>query len=351
MKQNNTPADSFIRNEAFQQWVLAPTPESDVFWEAFLKENPHQREALEEARRFLQVFTPNRADILESRISNLKKRINQSIKGEYAPLSEVVAIADEFAGHHTHTRKSRPVYWAAAACIIVLAVASFILLRTNVQEQTTQKGHRSVITLEDGTKIWLNADSRLEYPKTFAGNEKREVYLEGEAFFEVSKNKHQPFVVHTSDINIIVLGTSFNVRSYQNLKNIETTLVEGKITIEERAGAGKHMAVLPNQQVLYKKETSELVLQPYVNTEKHTGWRNGRLNFENTPLGEIIPSLERWYNVTIHIDKANALSCPFSAKIENNTLEEVLDLFKDSEDITYEIKGSDVYIHGLWCQE
>ncbi len=192
---------------------------------------------MDEARLFLLVFTSREDEILKSRISNLKSRIDQAIDKESdrgVNVASPLPSEDEIVVER-ETRKPFPWRWAVAASLVLLvASAAYFMMPvdsiqnlafSDQQEQITQKGQHSVITLEDGTKVWLNADSRLEYPKTFSDKSVREVYLDGEGFFKVTRNEKKPFVVKTAGIDIKVLGTSFNVKSYREDKRIETTLV------------------------------------------------------------------------------------------------------------------------------
>jgi ferric-dicitrate binding protein FerR (iron transport regulator) len=219
------------------------------------------------------------------------------------------------------------------------------------QAYVTDRGHRSVITLEDGTKVWLNADSRLETSRNFSEGGVREVFLEGEAFFKVKRNVSRPFIVRAEDLKVMVLGTSFNVSAYPERKSIETTLVEGLVSIETGVANAKPVLLQPQQKAIYQRQTKDLMLVRQEDMEGVTGWRKGHLTFDNVELGEMIAALERWFNVDIHIPENQRMTCRFSAKVETKTLEEVLELFAASDGISYEIKGKDVYIGGFLCSE
>ena len=224
-------------------------------------------------------------------------------------------------------------------------------MATGSYELITQKGQRSLITLYDGTKVWLNADSQLKYPESFAGKKSREVYLEGEAYFDVAENKDQPFIVTTSDLKVKVLGTAFNIRSYKKDDIIETTLIRGEVKVESTGKQSKEITLRPNQKVVFEKHSRKLMLENQVETDKYTAWREGRLIFEDQPLSEIISALERWYNVTIRLEDTSSLDCHFSAKVDNKSLEEVLDLLKSSENIDYTVNGNEIVITGKLCKE
>lgn len=157
-------------------------------------------------------------------------------------------------------------------------------------------GKSSQIVLIDGTTIWLNAGSKLVYPEEFIGN-KREIYLEGEAYFDVAKNPLKPFVVITSGIEVKVLGTSFNVSAYPKDKDISTVLVSGKINLKRQGKLlAKELEMIPNQRVVYEKTSGDYAVDS-VNVAYFTSWKEGQLLFESENLSNLLTKLERYYNV------------------------------------------------------
>lgn len=364
MNYKNYSVDDFIKDEFFQDSILDPGIQSEKFWDDFVKENPQKADDLRLAKEFLLKLNFRQDDHFELKISNLKDRIDKEIDMGIRNEDPIPTIADRI------TRKRKP--WkiigiAASVGIIAISLLWYLRddfvaetttflpgvanIRKDVTTQDNPKGKRTIISLEDGTKVWLNAESTLEYPETFANKPFREVHLVGEAFFDVQENVSQPFIVHTSDINIKVLGTSFNVKSYKEDRNIETTLVHGKVTIESSNEKTKHVTLLPNQKAIFEKESKNIVLENQVNTEISTAWKEGNLIFEGRPLHEIIGELERWYNVTILVKDKASLKCHYSAKINNKTLEEVLELFRVTDGIEYQIDGKKVTIAGTLCTE
>lgn len=343
-------SDDFIKDDHFQQWVLSPDESNSRFWEDFIRQHPYKQAEVQEARQFLLLFHFRESDVFQSRISSLKKRIDAEIDQ-----TERHAIQETpLAGALNLPRKGgvgvsafRRYWYAAAAVALVLLTAALYFLNPTVNE-VTARGHRTFVTLEDGTKIWLNAESRLTYPKSFRGKETREIHLEGEAYFDVTENKQKPFIVHTSDIRIKVLGTSFNVKSYGKDRTIETTLIQGKVTIESSIDSTK-LTLMPNQQAVFEKESKTLFLEHKDEAADYTSWRDGQLLFDDRPLSDIVNELERWFNVTIEVEDRASLNCHFSAKVDNKTLEQVLELFKDAEGIDYRIDGTKVFILGKLC--
>jgi ferric-dicitrate binding protein FerR (iron transport regulator) len=350
MNYSEFSSDDFIKDDHFQQWVLSPDESNIRFWENFIRQHPYKQAEIQEARQFLLLFHFRESDVFQSRISSLKKRIDAEIdQTEHHPihdtsLAETLNLPREGGAGVSIFRR----YWyAAAAVALVMLTAALYFLNPTVNE-VTARGHRTFITLEDGTKIWLNAESRLTYPKSFRGEETREVQLEGEAYFDVAENKQKPFIVHTSDIRIKVLGTSFNVKSYGKDRTIQTTLIKGKVTIESSLDSTK-LTLLPNQQAVFEKESKKIFLEHKDEAVEYTSWRDGQLLFDDRPLSDIVNELERWFNVTIEVEDRASLNCHFSAKVDNKTLEEVLELFQDAEGIDYRIDGAKVFILGKLC--
>jgi transmembrane sensor len=351
MNYTEFSSDDFIKDDYFQRWVLSPDEANNRFWEDFVRQHPYKQGAIQEARQFLLLFHFRESDVFQSRIASLKKRIDAEID-QAGPDAVADAPAEGTAvplqGNERRVPIFRRYWYAAAAVALILLAAGLYLLTPAVQNQVTARGHRTFVTLEDGTKIWLNADSRLTYPKSFNGEKTREIELEGEAYFDVAEDKQKPFIVHTSDIRIRVLGTAFNVKSYGKDRTIETTLFRGKVTIQS-AEDSTRLTLLPNQQAVFEKESRRIFLEDKEEAGDYGSWRDGQLVFHDRPLSDIVNELERWFNVTITVEDRASLNCHFSAKVHNKNLEEVLELFQDAEGIDYRIDGTHVFILGKLC--
>ena len=203
------------------------------------------------------------------------------------------------------------------------------------------KGQHVSLTLSDGTKVILNAESKLTYPSEFSGNE-RNVELHGEAFFEVTHNKKAPFIVKGSFLNVKVLGTKFNFRSYPNEK-AEVTLDEGKVEVESADLKDKRI-LSPGQQILYTpKEGMRLVNKTDVYLAK--SWTTGELSFQNKRLDEICAELERKFNVHINIENKKLKKEVFTCHFKNTvTIDQIFILLKETRNINYKIKNNEITI-------
>ncbi|MDP4227216.1 MAG: DUF4974 domain-containing protein [Bacteroidota bacterium] len=204
-------------------------------------------------------------------------------------------------------------------------------------ERVNSKGVKACIILSDGTTVWLNADSRLKYPEEFKGN-KREVYLEGEAFFDVIKNPNAPFIVKTSEIEIKVLGTSFNVSCYPDEANVTTTLVRGKVIIQKETNKSitTEACLMPNQSAIFNRKDKKIILKK-VDSRINSSWKNGKLVFSDESMDEVVKKLERWYNVKIVLKDKELKKYSYTATFEGESMEKVLKLLEISAPITYTI--------------
>lgn len=193
--------------------------------------------------------------------------------------------------------------------------------------------HTQTIRLPDGSEVTLNRHSRLSYPKTF-GRE-RIVELEGEAYFEVSKNPEKPFRVKASGVTVSVLGTHFNVNAYAADSLIETTLLEGSVAVSNNAN-GEQMILKPNETAVYSKSTGTLAMHADADAEDEISWREGILSFEDAPMGEIARKLSHHFNVSIQIDGEALRSYRLNARFgQDETLEEILDMLAPIGGFTY----------------
>lgn len=196
---------------------------------------------------------------------------------------------------------------------------------SSLVEKQNVKGTRSSIILSDGSKVWLNADSKLEYTAHFEGNT-REVCLSGEAFFEVAKNPQKPFIIHLAKGVIRVLGTSFNVRAYDNEKVVETSVATGKVAFIPKYDSrkkGDTIFITPNNKVSFQFEKESVSVVPTIVTEDKA-WTEGKLIFKARTLEEIAIDLGRAFDKKVVFLDDNAKGFVFTGSFQNNSLEEIL---------------------------
>lgn len=222
------------------------------------------------------------------------------------------------------------------------------------------KGSRSRITLTDGTRVWLNADSELKFPESFEGPV-REVFLTGEAFFEVAQDAEHPFLINTDRMKIRVLGTSFNVRSYPGDATHETTLLTGaiEVTLKDRPEATirlkpKEKLVIPNgpdtakgQQALPPRLmiSTPTYLPAADSIMVETGWIENRLTFNAEPFESLARRMERWYNIKIEFRNREVEQLTFTGLFRNESLEKALKALQLTEPFHYKIENDHVIIY------
>lgn len=205
------------------------------------------------------------------------------------------------------------------------------------------RGGEFKVTLEDGTEVWLNAETTLRYPEAFDGDERR-VEVSGEAYFKVAKNAEKPFYVVSGGQEVRVYGTEFNVHAYNDEPTIFTTLVEGSISLRPLNGNKSELMLTPgNQSVFTRGDASARVRK--VDTEVVTSWRHGVFVFEDQNLEQIMRTLSRWYNFEYEFADAKVAQTEFMGSIPRyGSFNEVIDIFKKMGGIHLTLQGTKVLI-------
>ena len=202
------------------------------------------------------------------------------------------------------------------------------------------RGGEYLLTLSDGTMIYLNSESTLSFPVKFQGKE-RKVYLTGEAYFKVAKNTEHPFVVTAGELEVLVTGTTFGVRAYKDEKDIQTTLESGQVTVRVE---GKSVKLVPNKQVLFNKSTMGLEVRD-VDVDLYLAWVDGRLVYDNCPLEKILTYLGRWYNIDVFYSRDELRSYQFSLNMKKHEeFTQVLELIGKTGEVQFEIKDNTVIV-------
>lgn len=205
---------------------------------------------------------------------------------------------------------------------------------------------RAQFTLPDGTIGWLNSNSSIKYSGNF--NLDRQVTLNGEAYFDVFKDKRRPFIVNTNEVFVKVLGTRFNIASYENERGIEVVLEEGSLVFNIK-NSSKSYTMQPNDLITYDK-TVQNFSKETVQPQKFLSWTEGRLEFRNDPLDIISRRLARWYNIDIELN-VNLKDDPrLRATFVNEGYEEVLDLLRRSLPVDYQVEKGNLLSDGTYTK-
>ena len=202
----------------------------------------------------------------------------------------------------------------------------------------TLKGMEYPLTLSDGTKVFLNAESKIKYPVAFKGN-LREVEISGEVYFDVAKDKSKPFIVRTGNMSLEVLGTSFNVKAYNDEKEIATTLVDGKVKVMAK---GKNVILTPGEQAVF---TNNSLSVKEVDVSLHTSWTKGKFIFRNERIEDIMKSLKRWYDFEVYYHDEEAKNIRLGSSFNRyEDINPVIEMMKKTDLFIIKQKGKIIYI-------
>ncbi len=257
----------------------------------------------------------------------------------------------------TLQKKKHYGFWLKIAAVLAIALAAVLVYNRERVFSTkpallnarTQAAEVKTIVLADGTTVKINSGSSLKYPAQFnAGT--REVYLSGEAFFEVHKDAAHPFIVHTDQVAVKVLGTEFDVKAYANDAFTETTLIRGKVSVSLKNNSDQTFILKPNNKFTLsngKGNISHLGLFNGARTDKiiETAWLNHELIFKNNRFDEVAKLFERWYGVKVNFKENDLKAVEFTAHFGKESLTEALDVLKLIENFNYSVKGKNVYIY------
>ena len=351
--------EELITDEDFIRWVKYPTEESEQFFQALIENTPSQAKLIHTARLAVQQL---------------------AIASKHdAPVSEIPVIWTDIEDRLTQAQAPRAglqiswKYWAAAASIILLIMVGFWFNKnawvkpTSIYTQLTKSSSKPIkevintstgimpVSMPDGSEVKLQPNSRLSYNESFTGD-LREVYLSGEAFFDVKKNAKIPFVVYANGLVTKVLGTSFSIKAFEQDKQVSVNVKTGKVSVYAQQSnqtsdpETKGVVLTPNQQVIYSKEneqlTRTLVAKPTIllNTQELQ-----RFSFKNAPVEEIFFALEKAYGVEIIYDKEVMANCRLTTSLTNETLFEKLDIICAALDATYKLIDAQVVITSNGC--
>ncbi|GAB2797525.1 ferric-dicitrate binding protein FerR (iron transport regulator) [Hymenobacter luteus] len=318
--------------------------------------SPDERLVYEETRRYWQSPVPavaptDTAAALERLLARLEEEEEEATAPHLLPLQPASA--------------SEP-WWrtrlAASVAALLLAGSAAVgywgyrhynqgaLIPLAFTEKTTARGATAKVLLADGTAVWLNADSRLWFPLSFKKEARREVYLQGEAFFEVTPNRRQPFVIHLGREQVRVLGTSFNVKAYEEDETVETAVVTGRVAFIHTAAASTPdtMYAVPNQRVVYSK-SSETLRREEVNSQDYATWSRGGLVFQGTSMTDVARTLERHFNVRVQFANEQLRNCRLTGRFRNQTLREVISILSLTGSFGFELTDNQLLITGPGC--
>jgi len=242
----------------------------------------------------------------------------------YIHFQDGATAARQFHHFHQHlrVRKRRKIFYtisSVAAAILIVFGISYLLPSNDTLVVVAATDHKREVKLEDGSIIWINKNSHVQYPENF--NSHRTVYLTWEAYFDVAQGHKEPFIVETSEFLIKVLGTRFVITDYEEGTVAETILESGEIQLETQ-NKGESFLLKPGQKISHDKALSTTKLE-VVDASNFTNWVNSALVFENSRLKDVFIQLEKWYGIRIECNEEALLQIPVSFSVDTETKEEI----------------------------
>ncbi len=341
MSKKYTLAEEFMSDEDFRHWVLKPQPESNLFWNTWMKNNPDQVKEILLAKELILKLDFNNTEANQEHHDRVLSNI---LKGDYSDKQRKYPKR----GHGIYPFKR---YFQLAA-VVILAWFLYVILfsvSNDINTDATQSkkfvvkenpsGRKSQIFLPDGSAVWLNAESRIEYHEDEV-NKRRLVRLTGEAFFDVAKDHQRAFVVTTSNCAITAVGTQFNVRAFPEDIDHKISLHEGIVSVKFMEGEG---LLLNPSEAVNVSQTHGIGRKIIFNPKNDLDWKVGLLYFENASFPEVIRKLERWYGkqfIVINDDRIGKWA--FSSEFHNETLVNVLETISYAKGFKYKIDDKTV---------
>jgi transmembrane sensor len=357
--------EELAADPSFRGWVLYNDPEEEAIWTDWLEQNPDKLELVTTARNFLEITETAFDKISDDEIANEIYRLSH-------------AIGEKTAKKSTIWRRLRPNWYHMAASVLLLIFAGWWLNKqTALQQQSDQykailsqikeplaevrntSDKAQLVVLEDGSSVLLQPQSRITYPKKFEKN-RREVFLNGEAFFEVAKNPDKPFYVYARTLATKVLGTSFKVSAFDNDKEVKVVVKTGKVSVfpmtkealaDERATEKLGgMILTPNQQITYAAKelrlTRSLIPDPKL---LELPIQRQSFEFKGTPISEVFETLEKSYGVKIIFDGEVMHNCYLTASLADEPLFEKINLICKTIGAEYEQMDASIIINSKGC--
>ncbi|WP_138991252.1 FecR family protein [Larkinella sp. C7] len=362
----------FVWDPFFRQWVLSPTSETDFFWHQWMQENPDRADRIHEARAVVLSLQVNEPALPAH-------EIEQVVKSTISRIHQPTSAIPEYQQRPLPVYKRRWFQVAASVSVVLLAAwlthsyfrsgqpstrldAPFAIANNQTSAITDTANTSSqpvVIHLEDGSTVTLAPASRIHYAKNFS-TPKREVYLNGEAFFEVAKDPAHPFLVYANGLVTKVLGTSFTVKAYESSREVIVEVKTGRVSVFAQSDPKARekainreldgVVLSPNQKIVYK--TDEVRMRKTL-VEKPVLLKTvvqPSFHFEDKPANEVFAALEKAYGVPIIYDRDLMMDCPLTASLDSMALYDQLTIICKAIEARYELVEGQIVIHGKGCK-
>ena len=355
-------------------------------FQALISENPDWKEIFLNMEELWNTNPEHHSNYFAAEESYLLHlgRLKDQVKDFEEPADYVATSNEDFKLYPVKSWYKKWQLYAATVTIVVMAVFAIQFFyykparavaasQKPINEISVNPGAKTSLKLPDGSKVWVNSGSKLSYPETFQGNT-REVYLEGEAFFDIIKDPSNPFIVHTSGIDVKVLGTAFNVKAYEADPTIEATLVHGMIEVSKVNQPNASKVILkPHEKLIFNKyavgKNAEkdlrvadgntqllenarpgIIIAPLPKTIAdsaiiETSWVYNRLSFEEEKMEDLAVKMERWFNVKITFNNESIKTYRITGSFQDETIEEALKELQYLVSFSYKLSGKEVIIN------
>ncbi|MBX2843117.1 MAG: DUF4974 domain-containing protein [Flammeovirgaceae bacterium] len=303
-------------------------------------------------RKFEQLKITWKKEIFPQHQFNLDKGrqiLNQKIKRKRKKESTNVTIIK--------LTKNQIIGFAASVAILMMSLFGVLFHQSpshqqnystaQMMEKIVPSGKKQTIKLKDGTRVKINASSKFTFPEIFDKHE-RIVYLEGEAFFEVARDTLRPFKIITGKLTTQVLGTSFNISAYPENEEIKVSVATGKVNVSHLSDKNNKVHLIPGEQAVFSKTDSSLAENPF-DFKKEFAWKDSTLLFEDTPMTLVAKTMERWYGLNVTFENQKISNCLLTGEFKNESLTNVLESIKYTNEISYRIENKTIFLNGEGC--
>jgi len=335
--------EDLLLDKGFRNWASGIEDDESQFWELLKEEYPHYKKAMMQAK-LIVITAEDELPVIDDEANN-KMLVN---------LRKKLGWGNEKVVRKLNSPKKH-MYFKVAATITLLITFGVVAFemgeRNNAKdathsvsevfvEKSTPKGAKLNFYLEDGTHIILNAESKVKFSSTYATDSNRNVYLEGEAYFKVAKDKKRPFTVFTDNLSTVALGTAFNINAHPEENEVQISLIEGSVMVKNST-TDSDVILTPGNRLSADK-TKNTFTEGDFDLKRVTSWKDGIIFLDKTGFDESIQILERWYGVNIAVSNKPKTFLTCSGVFENDNLANVLKSLGFALKFDFEIKNKDV---------
>ncbi len=353
--------EDFILNEEFKIWIYYPNKESNAFWAKIFEDNPSQISNALLAKEVLLNLGASGYEITDQESIKLWKKIESQIEGlNYQDLSKIRPIQTSVGFNEPFKKKSFRFLSALRIAgifllffLVTFLVSHFfsnqrpsdgvaVLKKNELKIVTTVPGVKSSLTMSDGTKVLINSGSSLQFLTNFE-KDKREVYLEGEAYFEVAKDTLRPFSVITGSITTTALGTSFNISAYPS-EAVNVALVEGLVEVDASLMDTNRIYLQKGELASINAQLGQMKKKQF-DSELILAWTNKKIIFQGVHLAEALRILENWYGVQFEIETRPTQEITLYGVFQDETLENILENLSYTANFNYKINNNEIKLN------